>query len=144
MIRLYIWDIHNIYVSFVDISPKEAVPLRSTLIAPPELSGEEVARWVGDGWAVLESRPVAPEPARMVPHSCTRRQARLALLQVGKLDEVEQIIADIPDPTQRRAAEIEYEADTWERHNPTLQTMWAAMGGTEMELDDLFQLADTL
>lgn len=82
---------------------------------------------------------VPPEPE--VPDRCTRRQGRLALLQVGKLDLVEQALDAIQDPTEKKAAQIEYEADTWERHNQFLQDMWARLGGTLDELDDLFALA---
>lgn len=87
--------------------------------------------------------PPEPEPAP-VPASCLRRQGRLALLQAGKLGDVEAAIAAITDPVQRMAAQIEYEADTWERGNAFLQAMWAGLGGTEPELDDLFRLAVTL
>lgn len=38
---------------------------------------------------------------------------------------------------------IEYEADTWGRSNAFLQAMWADLGGTPEELDDLFVLAAT-
>lgn len=88
---------------------------------------------------------VEPEPApQVVPQSVTRRQGRLALLQAGKLDEVEQAIAAITDPMQKRVAEIEYDTDTWERSNEFLQTMWAQLGGTQQELDNLFILAASL
>ena len=79
-----------------------------------------------------------------VPQSCTRRQGRLALLQNGLLDDVEDAITAIPDPAQRRAAQIEYEADTWDRGNAFLQGMWQQLGGDEEGLDDLFRLAVTL
>ncbi|MFY3543087.1 hypothetical protein ACOTH0_08745 [Achromobacter xylosoxidans] len=82
-----------------------------------------------------------PEPAPII--SITRRQGRLALLDVGRLDSVERAIAAIEDATERRSAEIEYEADTWERGNEFLQSMWQQMGGTPSELDDLFILAKT-
>ena len=42
------------------------------------------------------------------------------------------------------AAQIEYEADTWERSNAFLQQMWAGLGGTPEQLDDLFRMAVTL
>ena len=73
-----------------------------------------------------------------VPYTCTRRQGKLALLHAGMLDAAEAAIEGIADPTQRRAAQIEYEADTWERANPFLQALWAGLGGTEQELDALF------
>ena len=76
--------------------------------------------------------------------SCTRRQGRLALLSAGKLGDVESLIASIADPTARMAAQIEYEADTWERSNPTLQFMWQQLGGSPEELDELFSHAVTL
>ncbi len=96
-----------------------------------------LAEWV----ASYEPPPPTPAP---VPATCTRRQGRLALLQVGYLAAVEQAIAAIEDPVQRMAAQIEYEADTWERNNPFLQGMWARLGGTPDQLDDLFRLAVTL
>lgn len=101
----------------------------------------------GPGWTYdpvsgeFSPPPPQPEP---VPQSCTRRQGRLALLGVGKLDLVESAIAAIEDPTERMAAQIEYEADTWERGNAFLQAMWAQLGGTEQQLDDLFREAVTL
>ncbi len=74
-----------------------------------------------------------PEPEPQVPSSVSRRQARLALLDAGKLDEVEQAVEQ-----GGRAAEIEYDADTWSRDNAFLQQLWSDLGGTESELDDLF------
>jgi len=102
---------------------------------------------VGDvavGWSYVDgvfSPPPAPAPEPVT--SVTRRQARLALLEVGRLDDVESAIAAIADPIQQRAAQIEYEADTWERGNAFLQATWVQIGGTEQELDDLFALAAT-
>lgn len=97
-------------------------------------------------WDVVPLTPEEIDAARraMVPQSCTRRQGRLALLQAGQLDAVETAIAAITDPVQRMSAQIEYEADTWERANAFLQAMWAQLGGTPDELDDLFMSAVTL
>lgn len=96
--------------------------------------------WLAAGW-VPEPADVLPGP---IPATCTRRQGRLALLQAGYLATVEQAVASIADPVQRMAAQIEYEADTWERDNAFLQSMWAQLGGTPEQLDDLFALAVTL
>lgn len=106
---------------------------------------QEDGRWV-QVWEIVPLTPEQIDAARqaLVPQSCTRRQGRLALLQVGQLDAVESAIAAIDDPAQRRAAQIEYEADTWERVNPFLQAMWVQLGGTPAELDELFVLAVTL
>lgn len=96
--------------------------------------------WLAAG-GVPEPADVLPGP---IPATCTRRQGRLALLQAGHLATVEQTVVSIADPAQRVAAQIEYEADTWERDNAFLQGMWAQLGGTAEQLDDLFALAVTL
>ena len=82
--------------------------------------------------------------AALIPKSCTRRQGQLALLTHGVLDDAEAAIAAITDPVQKREAQIEYEADTWERANPFLQALWAQLGGTPQSLDEAFALAVTL
>ena len=96
--------------------------------------------WLAAG-GVPEPADALPTP---IPATCTRRQGRLALLQAGHLATVEQTIVSIADLAQRMAAQIEYEADTWERDNAFLQGMWAQLGGTAEQLDDLFRLAVTL
>lgn len=100
---------------------------------------QSVLAWVADGNDIAPADQLAP--AR--PSRCTRRQGRLALLANGLLDDVEALIAAIPDDVQRRAAQIEYEADTWERSNATLQAMWAQLDGTPEGLDALFANAVT-
>jgi hypothetical protein len=82
--------------------------------------------------------------AALIPKSCTRRQGQLALLTHGVLDDAEAAIAAITDPVQKREAQIEYEADTWERANPFLRQLWAQLGGTPQSLDEAFALAVTL
>lgn len=108
-------------------------------------SVEQGGKWV-QAWDVVPLSPeeIATARAASVPQSCTRRQGRLALLQAGQLAAVETAIAAITDPVQRMSAQIEYEADTWERANAFLQAMWAQLGGTPDELDDLFMSAVTL
>ncbi|WP_459614362.1 hypothetical protein [Bordetella sp. 2513F-2] len=79
-----------------------------------------------------------PPPSPPVPERVTRRQGCLALLDAGLLDEVEAKIAAIADLAQQRAAQIEYEAATWERSNSFLQSMWESLGGTPEGLDQMF------
>ena len=93
----------------------------------------------GIGWAYAGggfTQPVAPV---VVPQTITRRQGRLALLQAGKLDAAEAIVK-----AGGLAAQIEYEAATWERGNAYLQQIWALLGGSDKELDALFVLAASL
>ena len=94
-------------------------------------------------WVDIEGNTPEPyvPPPPPVPQRVTRRQGRLALLESGKLAEVEGMIAGIEDPVEQMAAQIEYEADTWERSNLFLQSMWALVSDPKPPLDDLFTLA---
>lgn len=121
--------------------------------------GQSLAQVGGDcpeGWIEMEGQRPGPgyvaqadgswaEAPQPVPASCTRRQGLLALLSFGfKRADIESQIAAIEDETEREEAQIEYEANDWERANPRLQQMWAALGGTPAQLDDLYRLAVTL
>lgn len=78
-------------------------------------------------------------PPPVVPASVTMRQARLALLSVGKLAQVNAAIEAIPDATQRAAAEIEWEyAQTVDRDSPFVQMLGTALA---LDLDAMFTLA---
>lgn len=145
MIEFHMLDEQNIYVGTVTVDPQQSLPGRGVVAQdPPRHSSSEVAVWRGDGWEVIDLKEVTPTKNSHVPQSCTRRQGRLALLQSGLIDDAESIISGIADPTERRAAQIEYDADTWERDNEFLQQMWALLDGTPETLDDLFRLAVTL
>ena len=77
-----------------------------------------------------------------VPQSVTMRQARLALLGAGLLDQVDAAIASISDPVQRKAAEIEWEyAQTVDRNSPFTQQMAVGLNLTAEQLDALFTQA---
>ena len=80
-----------------------------------------------------------------VPQSVTMRQARLALLRAGLLDQVDTAIAAIPDPAQRRAAEIEWEyATVIERNSSLVAALSAQLGLDAATLDSLFLVGGTL
>ena len=108
----------------------------------PETSEGQVAIWQVGNWSILDEYPQDPPPP--VPTTIQRRQGRLALLESGFLDAVEEALEALEDPVQRRAAIIEYEADTWEINNAFLREMWKSLNnGSEEGLDDLFRLAAT-
>jgi hypothetical protein len=87
-----------------------------------------------------------PEPLPVVvPSSVTMRQARLALLAAGLLDDVDTAIAAIPDAAQRQAATVEWEyAATVDRGSAWTQTLAASLGLDADALDALFTNAATL
>lgn len=76
-----------------------------------------------------------------VPKVVTIRQAKLALLQAGLLDDVEAAIA----ASDNRAAQIEWEyATEFRRDWPALLALQPSLGLTDQQIDDLFRLAATL
>lgn len=119
------------------LNPDGAVS--NTIIASPEFAELQHP----GAWRMAVDQGV-PAPAHETHVSCTRRQGRLALLMLGLLDAAEAAIAAMPDGADKRAAQIEYEADTWERHNPFLSALWEQLGGTSESLDAAFALAVTL
>lgn len=100
---------------------------------------ENYAPTVGESCRLelLDAVPVAaiPAPVRVV----SMRQARLALLSMGLLDDVETAIGLLPEP-QKSAAKIEWEYATEVRSdNPTVALLAEAI---ELDLDQLFDIAE--
>jgi hypothetical protein len=80
-----------------------------------------------------------------VPQEVTRRQAKQALIQEGKIDLVQPAIDAITDPTQRALMQSEWDdSQTFQRQRPSLIQMATAIGLTSTDIDDLFKLAATL
>lgn len=96
---------------------------------------------IGDLWdGVKFSKPPAPDPVPVIPASITMRQARLALLDAGLLDDVETAMQAAP-----RADQITWEfASAVERASPLVQNMAAALSLSEADLDQLFITAAAL
>ena len=75
-----------------------------------------------------------------VPQQVTMRQARLALLSAGLLDDVEAVIS-----AAGRAAQLEWEyAAVVDRSNPAVAAMQQQQGMTDAQIDDLFREAAKL
>lgn len=78
------------------------------------------------------------EVSTVIPTSLTMRQARLALLGLGKLVDVSTLITTLPEP-QKTAALIEWEfAATVERDNSLVQLVKTQLSISEEDLDKLF------
>jgi len=79
-----------------------------------------------------------------VPQEVSMRQARLALLARGVLDQVDAAIDSLPSP-DREAARIEWDySSVVARNSPLVVMMGAAMGLDDDALDDLFITAARL
>ena len=75
-----------------------------------------------------------------VPQQVTLRQARLALLKAGLLDDAESAIA-----SAGREAQLEWEyASVVERSNPVIAIVQQQQGVTDAQIDDLFREAAKL
>lgn len=85
--------------------------------------------------------PPAPMP---VPPAVTPRQARLALLGAGLLDNAETALSALPSP-QKEAALIEWEyASAILRESALVTAIGATLSLASEQVDDLFRTAATL
>ena len=100
-------------------------------------------RSIGDTWDGVGFIPAQPEPVK-VPQSVTMRQARLALLQTGKLATVNAAISSMTG-AQGEAARIEWEfSNEVQRSQPLVLALAPILGMTSAELDQLFITAAKL
>ncbi len=78
---------------------------------------------------------------QLVPPSITMRQARLALLSAGLLDQVEGAIGALPEPARSTARiEWEYAADM-KRDHALIASLAVGLGLSEEQVDGLFRTA---
>lgn len=95
--------------------------------------------------AAGEIKPYDPSTVvRYVPQTVTRRQALLALLDAGLLDDLEASLSAINGALEKRKAQIEYDAPEWSRQNVWLVSVCEQIGMTSDDLDNLFITAETL
>lgn len=103
--------------------------------------------------------PVAPNDSRQVwdfeteswssilidvPSKVTMRQARLALLGAGLLDQVETLLASLEGP-EGQAARIEWDySSEVHRHKPFVQSLGSQLGLDDEQLDQLFITASQI
>lgn len=109
------------------------------------INGAELVdgEWVNPQPPVYVPQPDVPVPV-IVPSAVTMRQARLALLGAGLLDDVEAAIAALPSP-HKEAAKIEWEySQEVQRHNGFVAQLGPALGLDAAALDALFVAAARL
>lgn len=75
----------------------------------------------------------------------TRRQFKLALLENGLLNTVEQMIESIEDPITKTRIQIEYsESERFERTNDSVKHMIGVLDLTSDQVDEMWRYAMTL
>lgn len=98
--------------------------------------GQELPEWV-KGLTPCPVVPPAPVPS-VVPEQVTMRQARLALLEAGKLTAVNNAIAALPGAAGDEAR-VEWEfSSAVERHRPLVAALAGALNLSDSQLDALF------
>ena len=99
------------------------------------LDGRQVWNFETESWGAIP---------QYVPSKVTMRQARLALLQAGLLDDVEALIASLEGP-EGQAARIEwdYSSEVF-RNKPFVISLGTQLGLTEEQLDALFIAASQI
>ena len=103
------------------------------------------ANWTGYEWVEVAYKaplPDVPTPSVVqVPAAVTMRQARLALLGAGLLDDIDAAINALPSP-QKEAARIEWEYSAEvQRHNGFVSVLAQLLGLTDAQTDALFLTA---
>jgi hypothetical protein len=92
----------------------------------------------------LAANPEAYSPVVAIPSFVTMRQARLALLSQGLLDDVDAAIAAMAG-VQGEAARIEWQySQEVHRNKQIVAALAPILGFTEQQLDSLFLLASGL
>ena len=84
------------------------------------------------GWSYEDGEFIAPPPIPIIIPVLTMRQARLALLDAGLLDEVE---AAITTPENRIWWDY---STTVERNHPLVDAVLTALGKSPEEIDEMF------
>ncbi len=91
-----------------------------------------------------ESLKVEKERELNIPKSITARQARLALLQIGKLADVTAAISNLQSPIKEQVEiEWEYATDIF-RNNGFIDALGYALGLDKVALDELFIAAKSI
>lgn len=91
-------------------------------------------------WRIAEYQDDTPT-LNPVPVFVSMRQARLALLDIGKLSQIDQTIASLPSPDKEKA-EIEWQySNEVQRYNGFVSIIGPSLGLSEADIDDLFILA---
>lgn len=101
---------------------------------------------IGDMWNGTSFAPPAPVATVVtVPQAVTRRQALQQLIIEGLDDDVEAVLAGIPDITTRKLMTVWYrDSQVFERNRPEILQVWQALGRTAKQLDDTFIAASKL
>jgi hypothetical protein len=78
MITYYQYDTLGIYTQKVERTKFQPIPKPCTTVAPPYLTGTQVAQWNGSEWFVLDNLPIYSPPSPTKSEQQVKRQAAYA------------------------------------------------------------------
>jgi len=87
---------------------------------------------------------VAASMAARVPAEVSMQRARLALLNHGLLDQVDTVIAAMPEPDKTKAKIAWEYSGVVQRTHPLITTLGTILGLDDAALDNLFREADAI
>lgn len=104
------------------------------------MSDDEFDRYVNPDNYLTDSEKYAKYLNQLRPLS--RKQFKLALLDKDLLDNLEQKISEITDPTERKRITIEYSESTeFTRTSESVKTMFALIEQSEEDINKLWEKA---
>jgi hypothetical protein len=144
MTTLYTFDRAGYYTGQQTLTNPHAPQPAGTTVAPPTATEGHTPVWTGHAWALVPSpQPGAAQPA--VPQVVSMRQARLALLVTGRLQQVTDAFDLMQDEGLKAAAKIEWEYATEVRRDwPLVEVLRPALSMSHADVDDLFIAAAAL
>jgi hypothetical protein len=141
MRTIYSTDKDSIFSGGVlEIGPKDGRPVGWVTAETPPPDG--IAQWNGNGWTVLDQRPV-PDPAVMLAQerramTCSRAQGK-TVIGPDVWDQVTALADDMETPWGLKV--VIYDTHVWNRLDPNMDALIWAMGLTPEQADDLFRTA---
>lgn len=141
MRTIYSTDKDSIFTGqSADIGPRGGRPVGWVTAETPPPDG--IAQWNGNGWTVLDERPV-PDPAVVLAQdrasmTCSRAQGK-TVIGADIWDQVTAIAEDTETPWGLKV--VIYDTYVWNRLDPNMDALIWAMNLTQEQADDLFRAA---
>lgn len=140
----------GVFLELVEVPDEtKKLPKGYSFSLPPKFSKGSYAVMRGE-WKIFEGEipKYPPDIIDRPPEKITQvtmRQARLELLRMNKLKDVDEALSSIADEQQRQAAQIEWEySAVVDRYSPLVIALTPALNLTDEDMDNLFESASKL